>query len=570
MMKFDEVFDFVAVGSGGGAMCAALVMRASGKSVVVLEKTDFLGGTTARSGGGLWIPCNPFLRRDGIEDSFESAATYLDTLVDDHDALGTSRERRHIFLREGPPMLEFLMRRGLKFDRSSMPDYYDEVPGGAPFGRCVVQVMFDANELGEWKHKIRRGPLAKYLVHYNELFLLPHVGHSWQAKLLAAKMVVRGVISKLLGKDLVTGGAALQGRMVQACLKEDVDLRLESPVTELIVEEDRIKGVVTLKDGKPWRIGARLGVLVNAGGFARNQAMRDLYQPGTSVEWTCVAPGDTGEMIQEMMRHGAAVSQMEEMIGIPRTVPPGINGSSDKPGAQGLASSPHCIMVDQSGVRYQNECGSYMAYCKGMLERNRTVPAIPSWIVFDQTAMKTYMVAGRLPNQRKPQIWYDSSYLRKSDTVEGLAAQLQIDPAMLKATIGRFNGFVAQNRDEDFGRGNRLYDRWHGDPYHKPSQTLGAIETPPYYSIQVVPGDCSTYGGVITDGCARVLREDGSVIAGLYATGVSAAPVSGRYCVGPGISIGSAFVWAWVAANHAVKQSTSISSMRAASRVAAV
>jgi 3-oxosteroid 1-dehydrogenase len=302
-------------------------------------------------------------------------------------------------------------------------------------------------------------------------------------------------------------------------------------------------------------VGSRLGVLVNAGGFARNQRMRDRYQPGVLTQWSLASPGDTGEMIEEMMHHGAAVAQMEERVGHQITLPPGTESSEFKPTAQRLTAAPHAILVDQSGVRYMNEGGSYMAFSKGMLERNKTVPAVPSWAVFDSQYMRKYMLAGTLPGSQKPQHWYDSGYLKRADTIEGLARQLNTEPATLKATVERFNAFVAKNQDEDFHRGERAYDRWLGDPLHKPSQTLGSISAPPLYSLPVFPGDVGTYGGVVTDEYARVLHEDGSAIPGLYATGVSTASVMGRIYPGAGGSVGPAFTFGYIAAKHAANLS---------------
>ena len=208
---------------------------------------------------------------------------------------------------------------------------------------------------------------------------LPGLKRSWWVKMLLLKLIVRKVIARITGKDWVAGGAALQGRMLQAALRAGVEIRTDSPVTELIVEGGAVKGVLTVKEGRPWRVGARSGVLVNAGGFAHNQQMRDRYAPGTFVKWTMASPGDTGEMIEEMMRQGAAIAQMEERVGCQVTLPPGAEDSEFKPTAQGMTASPHVILVDQSGVRYMNEGGSYMAYCKAMLERNKTVSAVPSW-----------------------------------------------------------------------------------------------------------------------------------------------------------------------------------------------
>ena len=176
---------------------------------------------------------------------------------------------------------------------------------------------------------------------------------------------------------------------------------------------------------------------------------------------------------------------------------------------------------------------------------------MPSWALFDAQYMRKYILAGTMPGTKKPPRWYEEGYLKTADSIEGLAASLQVDPATLKATVERFNGFVAQNRDDDFHRGERAYDRWLGDHLHKPSQSLGSIAEPPFYAVPVLPGDVGTYGGVVTDEHARVLRDDGSPIEGLYATGVSTASVMGTSYPGAGSSVGPSFVWGYVAAKYA-------------------
>lgn len=552
MDSFDQSVDFVVVGSGGGSMTAGLMMRSLGKSVLVLEKTDLVGGTCAKSGGVMWIPNNPFMARDGVEDSYEKGCTYLDAVIRDApDSPGTSPERRHTYVAEAPRMVQFLLDQGVKLTRASYwPDYYDELPAGSARGRTVVAELFDANELGDWKNKLRPGMLQLPAM-VEELIALATFKQSWNGKKIMIKVALRGLLAKLTGKRWLTAGAALQGRMLQAALRAKVEFRTDSPVHELIVEDGVVKGVVAAIGGRAQRIGARLGVLVNAGGFAHNQQMRDRYQPGTQAEWSQAAPGDTGEMIREMMRHGAAIAQMEEMVGYQMTVPPGRENDYLKPGMQNVTAAPHAILVDQSGVRYMSEGGSYMAYCKNMLERNKVVPAVPSWAIFDSRFLRDYMFAGTMPGAKKPRRWLDEGYLKSANTVEDLAGLLKMRPETLRATVDRFNGFVAKNRDEDFHRGDRAYDRWLGDPYHKPSETLGTIERAPFYSVPVLPGDVGTYGGVVTDVHARVLRDDGSVIPGLYATGVSTASVMGRYYPGAGASVGPSFVWGYLAAKHA-------------------
>ena len=556
MSDFDEMFDFVVVGSGGGSMCSGLVMRRAGKSVVILEKTSLVGGTTAKSGGVMWIPNNRFMKRDGIDDSLEKATAYLDSVVGDHnDTPGATRERRLAYLSNAPKMVDFLVEEGIKFTRiSHYPDYYNDRPGGSLHGRTVVAELFNANELGPWRAKLRPNFLLLPAM-LEEAMELSYLKQSWKSKAIALKVGLRGIIAKLTGKRFVTAGGALQGRMLQAALKAGIDIRTDSPVSELIEEDGRITGVTTVKDGKPWRVGARLGVLVNAGGFARNQRMRDQYIPGTKIEWTGVAEGDTGEMIEEMQRHGAAIAQMGEMVGNQRTTPPGFPEGSMGAGTQKITASPHAIMVDQGGARYMSEAGSYMAFCREMLERDKTAPANPSWAIFDARTLKNYMFLGTMPGTKKPQQWYDSGFLRKADSVEELGKMLGMEAGALKATVDRFNGFVAKGRDEDFGRGNNEYDAWLGDKYHKPSASLGTIEEGPFYAIPVYPGDVGTYGGVVTDVNARVLREDGTPIPGLYATGVSTASVMGTVYPGAGSSVGPSFTWGYIAANHVLQAS---------------
>jgi 3-oxosteroid 1-dehydrogenase len=561
MTGFDETFDFVVVGSGGGSMCAALVLRAAGSSVLILEKTDLVGGTTARSGGVMWLPDNPFMRRDGIDDSFEQAASYLDALLgEQHDAPGSTRERRHRYLREAPRMIEFLLAQGIELDRvKEWPDYYDELPGGSVPGRTVVARLFDLNELGAWADRLRptfvQIPLPASL---EEMLELPALKRSWRVKGLLLKLVWRAIVARLTGRRWVAGGAALQGRMLQAALRAGSEIRTASPVHDLVVDNGRVTGVVTVRDGQAWRVGARLGVLVNAGGFARNQAMRDRYMPGTSVQWSMAAPGDTGEMIETMMRLGAAVAQMDERVGNQILMPPGSEDSEIKPTAQAMTAAPHCILVDRTGQRYMNEGGSYMAYAKGMLERHRTVPAVPSWAIFDGQYLDKSMLAGTMPGSKKPQRWFDENWLRQAGSLDALAQQLDLPAENLRATVARFNGFVDADRDADFHRGERAYDRWLGDEFHKPSPSLGRIERPPFCAVPVWPGDVGTYGGVVTDEHARVLHADGSVIEGLYATGVSTASVMGRFYPGAGSSVGPSFVWGYVAACHAAERRTGV------------
>jgi 3-oxosteroid 1-dehydrogenase len=558
-LQFDETFDFVTVGSGGGALCSGLVMRSLGKSVVVLEKMPRIGGTCSRSGGVMWIPNNRFMQDDGVADSYEKAMEYMEaTAGRSLDAPGTTPERRSAYVTEGTKMVDFLVKNGIKLRRVKYwPDYYDDRPGGSKEGRTVIADLFNTNELGAWRDKLEPN-FMKIPAYHFEGFDIALQKSSIKGKIALLKVGMRIVMAKLTGKRWISSGGALQGRMMKANLAAGVDLRVNNPVKSFIQDDKgAIRGVVCEKDGKSWRVGANLGVLVNAGGFSHNQEMRDKYQPGTSVEWTATPGGSTGEMILEMMKLGAAIGQMEEMVGNQMSIPPGVKNTGDgielsAVGGQMNITKPHSIIVDQSGVRYMNESGSYMEFCQNMLARNKTVPAVPSWWIVDQKYMDKYMYTATMAGTKKPQEWYDSGFLKRADTLEALAGMIAVDPAVLRGTVDRFNADARKGVDTEFGRGNRAYDNFLGDFYREDgSHTLGPIEQGPFYAAPMVPGDVGTYGGVVTDVNARVLREDGSVIEGLYATGISTASVMGRIYPGAGASVGPSFVFGWIAAKHA-------------------
>jgi len=551
MPGMDETFDFVVVGSGGGSMCAALFMRSVGKSVLILEKTELVGGTTSRSGGVMWIPNNRFMKAEGVEDSDEKAMAYLDAVVDATDAPGATRERRLTYVQEGARMVDFLVSQGVKLRRVDYwPDYYDERDGGSEHGRTVVAELFNVNELGLWKDKLRPGMLDMELK-LEEGWPLSTFRRSWAGKKVLARVMARTMVSRLTGRKLVTAGQALQGRMLQAALKAGVDIRNNAAVKEVIVEDGKVTGVVAVVNGRERRIGAASGVLINAGGFARNQAMRDKYIPGTSAEWTNSAEGDTGDMHIELMRIGAAVAQMDERVGNQMMTPPGHKGLN--PMIQADLAKPHAILVDRTGVRYLNEGGSYMQFVQSMLKRNKDVPAVPSWMIVDSQFMRKYMLAGTMPGSKKPQAWFDEGWARQGATPEELATACGFEPQTFKATLERYNASVRAGRDAEFGRGERAYDRWLGDPVEgkKVSATLGTLEEGPFFAIPVLPGDVGTFGGVVTDTHSRVLREDGSIVPGLYATGNTTASVMGRTYPGAGASVGPSFTWGYVAAKHA-------------------
>ncbi|KHK88991.1 FAD-dependent oxidoreductase [Novosphingobium malaysiense] len=552
MISANQTYDFIVVGSGGGSMCAALYLKSVGLNPLVLEKTEFIGGSTAMSGGVLWIPNNSLNREAGLQDSPEKGRQYLDTLTTSPDpGRGGTQARRHAFVDQGPEMIDFLRAQGIELLRADgYSDYYDDSPGGMAEGRAIVAKVFDVKRLGkEWASKLRLTGLTLPLT-IREVCKIVLIKKTWEAKQIAMRMTLRQLQNKLFGKQLVGTGAALQGRMLEACVKAGAEIRINSPVCEFIMENGAVRGVVVRKDGSEERILSRYGVLINAGGFSHNPEMRARYQPEVKTLWSSANPGDTGEMIEETLRVGGSVDAMDESWWISTSMPPEHQGIWPLHITE--IAKPHTIMVDAQGNRFCNEGASYMEVGQMQLARHRSgVEAIPGWMVFDSQYHKDYMTAGTMPGAKFPKKWLDSGYIQVADTLAELAGKCGIDASGLEKTVERFNGFARSGVDLDYHRGRRQYDRWFGDPTHKPSPSLGTLEKGPYYALKIYPGDVGTAGGIVADEFARALTPTNDIIENLYATGNSSAPVCGRYYVGPGTSIGASFTFGYIAAKHA-------------------
>ncbi len=543
-----EQFDFIIIGSGAASIVAALAAKRAGKRPVIVEKTDKVGGSTAMSGGVVWIPNNPLQLAAGVPDTPEKARTYLDACAGDVGP-ASSPERRSAFLREGPRAVAFLQDLGMRFVHGEgYSDYHEgQKPGGMARSRSLVGRIYDARSLGEWRHRLRRNP-GTPPVEMHESGLLGQNGRTWKSKLTFARVGMRMLRNKLLGSDLVGTGAAIQGRLLEIALREGVEILLDTGVTGLITDGARVMGIrVTRPDGSAGEIHARDGVLINAGGFSHNLEMRQRYQQAPiGTDWTNANPGDTGEVQQAAIDLGADTALMEQSWWVSISLPPG-GGRLIHPFDM---SKPHCILVDSGGNRFVNESTSYMEVGIQMYERDKTVPAVPSWLIMDSRHRERYRWGG-LPSGTPPQEWIDSGYMIRADSLDALAEKCGIPAETLRSTVHRFNGFADSGVDADFHRGESAYDRWQGDPRVKPNPNLGAIDRPSFYAVRLYPGDVGTCGGLMTDEYARVLRPDGSVIDGLYATGNSTASVMGRSYPGAGASIGASLTFGYIAARHA-------------------
>lgn len=557
-------YDLVIMGSGGGAMVAALVAKLRGKRVAILEKQDKVGGSTSFSGGVWWVPNNPLLAAAGIDDSFEKAREYFDNVVT-YKGPGVTPQRRDAFLQSIPNVIQFLVGLGLKVRRpmDDWPDYYDELPGGLPEGRSLLAEPFNLKELGEaGEHLAIYEPMRGMPLGPDGFPVLFLLKRNMAGKKRALSLALAMLRDKLLGRVTLSNGGAIQGRMLQIALRHNIEIYRETPVTDLIVEDGRVVGVQAIHKGKPVEVRATCGVICNVGGFSRNQEFRLNVSGGImGNDLTNANPGDTGEIIQRMMEMGAETDCLDTAwwVMTSRHVDGSWPEGAIHPNGTILPfmhhldlSLPHVIIVDQTGHRVANESGAYMEIGERILELQRqSGKAMPCWAIFDSRHRERYPW-GSFPPGKTPKSWIESGYMKKADTLEELALACGIDPDGLLAETRRFNQFCAKGVDEDFGRGSRHFDRSHGDPTVQPNPNLGEIAKGPFYACAMYPGDVGTAGGVVADEYARVTRPGGEPIAGLYAIGNSTASLFGRCYPAAGASIAASFAFGYVAAHHAL------------------
>lgn len=549
MTNWDHKTDVLVVGSGGGGMTAALVSAQAGLNTLIIEKTGAFGGSTALSGGGMWIPNNHMLKQDGIDDSFEKAQTYLANTVGDR----TPQALQDAYLENAPKMAEYLVSNThLRLQRSKgYADYYPERPGGMSDGRALEPVPFNGKRLGEDFPLLNKGEvsapggIAFTISEFNKLGMIMS---TWAGKTTALKVGARTVFNLMTGRRLLTIGAALASRLRFSLKDENVPLWLNTPLKEFLFEDGAIVGVVAEREGKLVNIKAEKGVIIAAGGFAHNQQMREEFQQGpVNTKWSSANQGNTGDAIKLGIEAGAKIDLMEDAWWGPSSLPPDIPVMFHV----GERSYPGAIMVNKAGKRFTNEAASYVDVVHEMYNHHsEEVPHIPAIFIMDQRFRNKYIFGTMFPGQPIPQSYFESGYIKKADTLEELATKCGLDPSHLVETVARFNQFARAGVDEDFQRGASAYDRYYGDPTNKPNPCLAPIEQAPFYAVEMVPGDLGTKGGLVIDEHARVLRQDGTPIKGLYATGNSSASVMGNTYPGPGSTIGPAMTFGYIAAKH--------------------
>ncbi|WHT18438.1 3-oxosteroid 1-dehydrogenase [Crossiella sp. CA-258035] len=539
-------FDVVVVGAGAAGMTAALTAAKRGLRAVVLEKAAVFGGSMARSGAAIWIPNNEVLLAAGVPDTPEKAAAYLARVVGD---IPVARQRA--YLANGPAMLSFLQRNSpLKFTwMEGYSDYYPEFPGGIAAGRSIEPQMIDGRilgaELANLNPPYMPTPPATvvYGVDYKWLTL---IARHPRGVATASATVARGIAAGLAGQKPLTMGGALAGGLRAGLMNAGVPVWLNTPLLDLHVENGRVIGVVAQRNGAQVLVKARRGVIVGSGGFEHNERMRKEFQEepiGTS--WSVGAKANTGAGIEAGQRIGAAMDLLDDAWWGPAIpLPEGPYFCLSE------RTLPGCILVNGAGKRFVNEAAPYSDVVHVMYEKDEPGAShIPAWLISDQQYRNRYLFKDIPPLLPLPQAWFDSGAMAKADSIESLAARIGIQPVLLRETVNRFNGFARAGRDLDFKRGDSAYDHYYADPTNTPNACLAPIEQGPFYAMKIVPGDLGTKGGMRTDARARVLRPDGSVIPGLWASGNCTGAVMGRSYAGAGSTLGPAMTFGYVAAN---------------------
>ncbi len=550
----DREYDVVVVGSGAAGMTAALTAAHNGLSVVILEKAPYYGGSTARSGGGVWIPGNKALRETGGPDDREEARRYLHSIIGDV----VPAERIDTYIDRGAEALDFVLDHSpLKMEWvKGYSDYYPEAPGGRAGGRSCEPKPFNAMVLGDERFKIHppysKAPL-NVAVTQADFVRLNLIRRHPKGMIRALRVGVRTYWAKFTRKHLMVMGQAIIAGMRKGLMEANVPLLLDTPMNKLVIEDGKVTGVEATHNGEKVRFTARHGVVLGSGGFEHNAEMRAKYQrEPITTEWTTGAATNTGDGILAGMDAGAAIGFMEDAWWGPTIFKGG------KPWfALSERNLPGSIMINPKGERFGNESAPYVEAVHTMYggeygQGEGPGENIPTWLVFDQRYRNRYMFASLQPGLKFPSRWMENDLIVKAATLQELAEKIGVPADKLAATVERFNKFAESGKDEDYNRGDSQYDRYYGDPTVKPNPCLAALVQGPFYAAKMVPGDLGTKGGLVADTAARVLREDGTPIEGLYASGNVSTPVMGHTYAGPGATIGPAIAFGYLAVHDII------------------
>ncbi len=557
-MSGNEVFDAVVVGSGAAGATAALRAAELGLSVLIIEKTHKYGGTSATSGGVIWIPNNQLVPND---DSAEQALQYLDSLI----KKPVQRDRLEAYVNEGAKMIQFLKSLGMPLMPAAWPDYFSEAPG-ARSDRSIVCDTCDGRDLGSkfvlMREQYTRFKLMnRYAMDLPEFFSISTRGAGWIKALLNILWCYWSDLgTRLIGRRdrRFTTGGALMGHLFKRIFDRGVEVRLETRLDELVVSEGKVSGVRVSHFGRVYEIQARYGVVLCAGGFEWNQELRERYfpVPGLTRQSSTPEDGNRGEALLAGLKIGAATEHTEGGWWIPTMhMPmPKVSNFEEIHQAAFDVGRPHSVCVNRNGDRFVDEACSYDEFGAAMVaDQQKTGANAPCWLIFDVTFRANYTAGGFMPTALMPD-WLISAdvwdhYLFKADTLHALAQKIYVPFDTLQRTVANMNDYAKTGVDPEFGRGGNAYDRMFGDPTVTPNPCLGAIETAPYYAVAINLGDLGTKGGLKADAFARVLDANGQPIPHLYAAGNNSGSPFGNLYPGAGGTIGPAMTFAFVAIN---------------------
>lgn len=545
----------VVVGSGAGGMAAALTAAQHGLDVVVIEKTEAIGGSTAVSGGAVWIPLNPHSDEVGVADSREAVLTYLQAILGNR----LRRDMIETFLDAGPRMVSFMeTHTALRFvPRAVSPDYQSELDGASSGGRTIDPAPFDGRELGG-QFNLLRAPIPEFLVFggmmvgRKDIDTLLGIRSSWANFRDGTKLLLRFGLDRLRyprGTRLLMGNA-LAARLLKSALDRNIPLRTQTTATKLLRDGPRVVGLAVEHDGRISRIGARRGVVLATGGFPADTSMRADMLPHADQHYSMAPRGNSGDGLRLACEAGAAIET--DNIGNAFWTP--VSVMRDRDGRE--IRFPHLILdrqkpgliaVNQAGRRFVNEATSYHEFVEAMHRAHETEPTIPAYLVCDTNFLRKYGLGLVRPAARSLSRFLDSGYLVAAGSLSELADKLGIGAAALADSVAQMNRAAASGHDPAFGKGSSAYNRYLGDAEHSPNPCLGPIETPPFYAVRVFPGDIGTAAGLKTDPKARVLNGDGHPIAGLFAAGNDMNSIMAGAYPGAGITLGPALTFGYIA-----------------------
>lgn len=554
-------WDVIVVGSGAGAMTSAAIAADRGLSVLVVEKSDKFGGTSAISGGGIWIPNNHYFAAKGGKDSYDKALQYIMTAGG-----GRADETKvRAYLDHAPAMIKYLEDKSrVRYAvAEKYPDYYQHVPGSLPGGRSLDPELFDTSVLGDELENLRRpSPSTLLMGKISWTARDAHIAMAresgWRFKILW--MMLRYKLDfKWRRKSKFDRRAGLGNSLVCALraslLDRKVPLWLNTDFRDFVLDNGRVTGIKVVSKGRELTLNARRGVIIGAGGFEQNQTLREKYLPQpTKTSWSATPPGNnTGAALEAGMAAGAATDLLEWAWWSP-TIP--VVGEEKPRGIFAERAFPGSIVVNGLGKRFCNEAQGYLEFGDAMYKDREATGGknVPAWCIFDahfrfNYAMGPLMPGQIMPDSRLRKEWLNSVYW-KADTLEELARQIDVDPAGLATTVKTVNEYARTGEDKDFGRGGNVFDRYYGDVNVKPNPCLAPIQKGPFYAMRMDAGDIGTKGGLLTNEHAQVVRPDGAPISGLYAIGNTSASVMGTSYPGAGATLGPAMTFGYIAANH--------------------